>query len=169
MALFSMEVHNLKELFVEQLRDLYDGETQITEALPKLIKKANNPQLKDALREHLEVTRTQIERLDQIFKKLGQKVTGETCEGLKGIINEGDELVGDSNDPAVTDACIIASAQRVEHYEMAGYGTVRTFAEQLGEQTFAGMLQQTLNEEKQADALLSKITNTGNVEAKKVA
>jgi ferritin-like metal-binding protein YciE len=166
MALFSMDVNNLHQLFVEQLRDLYDGEQQITEALPKLISKANNPELKSALQEHLAVTRTQIQRLDRIFSELNEKPTGESCKGMKGVIAEGDGLVGKGSDPAVIDASIITSAQRVEHYEMAGYGTVRTYAQQLGRQEWARILEQTLNEEKEADQMLSQIAQSVNIQAK---
>jgi ferritin-like metal-binding protein YciE len=166
MALFSMKVDNLQQLFIEQLRDLYDGEQQITEALPKLISKATNTELKNALQEHLDVTRTQITRLDQIFRDLNEKASGESCKGMKGIIKEGDDLVAKGNDPSVIDASIITAAQRVEHYEMAGYGTVRTYARQLGYQDFARLLDQTLNEEKEADDMLTKIANSVNIEAK---
>ncbi|HEY0565582.1 MAG TPA: ferritin-like domain-containing protein [Terriglobales bacterium] len=166
MALFSMNVDNLHQLFVEQLRDLYDGEQQITRALPKLIEKASNPQLKSALEEHLQVTRSQIDRLEGIFTQLNEKPTGENCKGMKGVIAEGDELVGKGNDPAVIDASIITSAQRVEHYEMAGYGTVKTFARQLGRNDFAQILETILSEEKQADELLSSIADTVNIEAR---
>lgn len=166
MALFSMSIDNLQELFVEQLRDLYDGEDQIIETLPKLIDKANSPELKHALKEHLDITRQQKSRLEQIFNSLGQKASGETCKGMKGIISEGDSLVSDANDPAVRDASIIAAAQRVEHYEMAGYGTVRTYAQQLGKQNFAAQLEQILQEEKDADLKLSQIASSINIEAK---
>jgi ferritin-like metal-binding protein YciE len=169
MALFSREIHNLRELFVEQLRDLYDGEQQINEALPKLIEKANNPELKDVLRDHLEESRTHIERLEKIFQRLDQKPTGERCKGMKGILKEGDDLVGKAKDPAVIDTCIIVAAQRVEHYEVAGYGTVRTFAKQMGEESIAQLLEQTLNEEKQADVRLSEIANSTNLESRKAA
>ena len=169
MALFSMDVDNLQQLFVEQLRDLYDGEQQITEALPKLIDKANSSQLKAALQEHLQVTRQQISRLDQIFKQLGERASGETCKGMKGVIAEGDSLVSKSNDPAVTDASIITSAQRVEHYEIAGYGTVKTFARQLGQNAWVQLLSQTLEEEKEADQKLSQIAETINVRAREAA
>jgi len=165
MALFSMSVDNLQELFVTELRDLYDGEDQIIEALPKLIDKANSPDLKSALQEHLAITRRQKERLEQIFNSLGQKASGETCKGMKGIIKEGDDLVSEAKDPAVRDASIIAAAQRVEHYEIAGYGTVRTYAQQLGNQNFATILAQILQEEKDADVKLSELSNHINVQA----
>jgi ferritin-like metal-binding protein YciE len=166
MALFSMKLENLEELFVEQLRDLYDGEQQITKALPKLIEKSSNNQLKNALQEHLEVTRQQIQRLDQIFQILGEDTGGETCKGMKGVIAEGDDVVGDAKDHSVRDAVIIASAQRVEHYEIAGYGTVRTYANLLGQRQIAQLLEQTLEEEKQADQTLNQIAESVNIEAK---
>lgn len=166
MALFSMNVENLQQLFVEQLRDLYDGEQQITEALPKLIDKATNPQLKSALQEHLEITRRQIDRLDEIFDQLDEDADGETCKGMKGVIKEGDDLVGKADDAGVRDASIITSAQRVEHYEIAGYGTVKTYARQLGKQDFARILDEILSEEKEADQKLTQIAESVNIEAK---
>lgn len=166
MSLFSMKLENLQNLFVEQLRDLYDGEQQITKALPKLIEKASNESLKDALQEHLDVTREQIRRLDQIFGMLGEDASGETCKGMKGVIAEGDDVVGDAKEASVRDASIIASAQRVEHYEIAGYGTVRTYARLLGRQDIANLLEQTLQEEKEADKTLTGIADSVNIEAK---
>src|SRR3569833_171886 len=166
MALFSMKLETLQNLFVEQLRALYDGEQQITKALPKLIEKAQHPQLRDALQEHLDVTREQIRRLAQIFQMLGEDAGGETCKGMKGVIAEGDDVVGDAKEDAVRDAVIIASAQRVEHYEIAGYGTVRTYANLLGQSQIAQLLEQTLEEEKEADLTLSEIAETVNIEAK---
>jgi ferritin-like metal-binding protein YciE len=166
MALFSMKLENLQQLFVKELRDLYDAEKQITDALPKLIDAANNSELKNALQQHLSVTEQQISRLDRIFQILNEKATGETCKGMKGVIKEGDEIVSDGGDPATVDAGIISAAQRVEHYEMAGYGTVRTYAQLLGQQEIARLLQQTLNEEKQADETLTQIASAVNVESK---
>jgi ferritin-like metal-binding protein YciE len=166
MALFSMKLENLQQLFLKELRDLYDAEDQITDALPKLIDAARNPQLKTALQEHLDVTRQQISRLDQIFNMLGEKATGETCKGMKGVIKEGDEIVSAGGDPSTVDAGIISAAQRVEHYEMAGYGTVRTYAQLLGQEQMARLLQQTLDEEEEADEKLTQIANSVNVEAR---
>jgi len=166
MALFSMDLNSLRDLFLDELRDLYDAETQITEALPKLIERATYPELKSALKEHLEVTRQQVGRLEQIFGRLGEKATGETCKGMKGLIKEGDDMAGRDGAPSVIDAAIISAAQRVEHYEIAGYGTVRTYAELLGESEFANLLQQTLDEEKQADLTLNGIASAINVQAK---
>jgi ferritin-like metal-binding protein YciE len=165
MALFSMKLENLQQLFLKELRDLYSAENQITEALPKLIDAAQHSELKNALQEHLNVTQTQISRLEQIFQQLNEKATGETCKGMKGLITEGDELVSQGGDPSTIDAGIISAAQRVEHYEMAGYGTVRTYAELLGYDEMASLLQQTLDEEEEADQTLTQIASTVNVEA----
>jgi ferritin-like metal-binding protein YciE len=166
MPLFSMDLNSLRDLFIDELRDLYDAETQITEALPKLIEKVTYPELKSALQEHLDVTREQIKRLEQIFNQLDEKPTGETCKGMKGVIKEGDDMASRDGSPSVIDAAIISAAQRVEHYEMAGYGTVRTYAELLGETEFANLLQQTLDEEKEADQSLTELAKTINVQAK---
>lgn len=166
MALFSMKLENLQQLYLKELRDLYDAENQITGALPKLIDAANNSKLKNALQEHLNVTQTQIKRLEQIFQTLNEKATGETCKGMKGVIKEGDEIVSAGGDPSTVDAGIISAAQRVEHYEMAGYGTVRNYAKLLGQEEHARLLQQTLDEEEKADKTLTQIASTVNVEAK---
>jgi ferritin-like metal-binding protein YciE len=169
MALFSANIDNLQQLFVEQLRDLYDGEQQITKALPKLIDKANNGGLKSALQQHLKETRDQIARLETIFSELGEKASGESCKGMDGIIDEGDHLVSKANDPSVIDSCIITSAQRVEHYEIAGYGTVKTFARQLGRTNVAQLLEQTLQEEKEADKKLTQLAEMINVQSREAA
>ena len=169
MALFSSNIDNLQQLFVEQLRDLYDGEQQMIKALPKLIDKASNPGLRTALQEHLEVTRDQALRLEKVFAELGEKSSGESCKGMAGVIAEGDHLCSRGADPSVTDACIITSAQRVEHYEIAGYGTVKTFARQLGRASFVQTLEQTLQEEKEADQKLSQLADTINEQAREAA
>jgi len=166
MALFTMKLENLEQLFLQELRDLYDAEDQITEALPKMIEAAHYPELKNALQEHLEITRQQIQRLDQVFDILGEDASGQTCKGMKGVIKEGDEIISQGGDGATVDAGIISAAQRVEHYEMAGYGTVRTYAELLGQQQIASLLQQTLDEEKEADEKLTEIARSVNTEAK---
>jgi len=166
MALFTMKLENLEQLFLQELRDLYDAEDQITEALPKMIEAAHYPELKSALQQHLDVTRQQIQRLDQVFNILGEDASGQTCKGMKGVIKEGDEIVSQGGDDATVDAGIISAAQRVEHYEMAGYGTVRTYAELLGQQQIARLLQQTLDEEKEADEKLTQIARSVNIEAK---
>ena len=165
MALFSMKLENLRQLFVKELRDLYDAENQITDALPKLIDAAQHHELKNALQQHLSVTQQQISRLDRIFEMLNEKSSGESCKGMKGLIKEGDDIVSAGGDPSTVDAGIISAAQRVEHYEMAGYGTVRTYAELLGQDEMARLLQQTLNEEEEADKTLTQIAATVNVEA----
>ena len=166
MALFTMKLENLEQLFLQELRDLYDAEDQITEALPKMIEAAHHAELKSALQQHLDVTRQQIQRLDQVFNILGEDASGQTCKGMKGVIKEGDEIVSQGGDDATVDAGIISAAQRVEHYEMAGYGTVRTYAELLGQQQIARLLQQTLDEEKEADEKLTQIARSVNIEAK---
>ena len=166
MALFSMELDNLQLLFLKELRDLYDAEKQITEALPKLIEAAHHGELKNALQEHLSVTKKQISRLDRIFLQLREKPTGETGKGMKGLIKEGDEIVSSGGSPSTVDAGIISAAQRIEHYEMAGYGTVRTYARLLGRDDIAQLLQETLNEVKEADERLTEIAISVNVEAK---
>jgi ferritin-like metal-binding protein YciE len=166
MALFSMKLENLQQFFVKELRDLYDAESQITDALPKMIEAASHPQLRQALQEHLQVTKRQISRLDRIFQTMREKPTGETCKGMKGLLKEGSDIISAGGDPSTVDAGIISATQRVEHYEMAGYGTVRTYAELLGKQEFAKLLQETLDEEKQADKALSEIASGVNVESK---
>ena len=160
-----MEISSLQELYVEQLKDLYDAEHQIIKALPKMIDKAESEELKDALNEHLEVTKQQANRIERVFSDLGEKVKAEKCKGMQCVITEGDDLIGDIDDPNVRDAAIIAAAQRVEHYEMAGYGSARTYATQLGEDEAADLLQQTLDEEKEADKKLTELASEINQEA----
>jgi len=160
-----MKATSLQELYVEQLRDLYDGEQQIIKALPKMVEKATSQELKEALNEHLEVTREQATRIEQIFEKLGDNAKGEKCKGIAGIIDEGEDLIGDVKDDDTRDAAIIAAAQRVEHYEMAGYGTARTYAELLDADDAVGLLQQTLDEEKEADETLTELAGQINVSA----
>jgi len=166
MALFSIKLENLQQLFLKELRDLYDAEKQITEALPKMIDAAHHSELKNALEEHLHVTKQQIGRLDRVFQMLQEKPTGETCKGMKGVLKEGDEIASAGGDPSTIDAAIITAAQRVEHYEMAGYGTVRTYAELLGQHEIGTLLQQTLDEEKDADETLTNIAGSVNIESK---
>src|SRR5689334_15832909 len=142
-----MSMDSLKDLYIDELKDLYNAETQLVKALPKMVKKAAAPELKRAFQNHLAVTKTHVERLEQIFKGLGEKPTGKTCKAMKGLVEEGKEVIEEDGDPSVLDAALIGAAQRVEHYEMAGYGVVRTFADLLGESKAAGLLQRTLNEE----------------------
>jgi len=160
-----MKLNSLRELYLEQLKDLYDAEHQIIKALPKMIDAAQAEELKDALNEHLDVTKEQAKRLEQIFKNLGEKPIAEKCEGMRGILDEGNDLVSEIKDGNVRDAAIIASAQRVEHYEMAGYGTARTYAELLDEPDAKELLQQTLNEEEEADQVLTNLAGDINTEA----
>jgi ferritin-like metal-binding protein YciE len=162
-----MKLESLHELFVEELQDLYSAENQIIEALPDMIEEASSPQLKSALQEHLEITRGQVRRLDQIFAQLPDvDKEGKTCKGMKGIIKDNQDLLDTDAEPEVLDAGMISGAQRVEHYEIAGYGTVRTYADLLGRKDWAQLLQQTLDEEKQADQKLNQLASRINIEAK---
>ncbi len=152
------ETYNtLDELYTTELRDLYSAETQILEALPKMAKAASSPKLKAAFEKHLEETKGQVERLEKIFSDLGEKPGGHTCKAMKGLIAEGADVIEAKGDPAVKDAALIGSAQRVEHYEMAGYGTTRTFATHLGKTEHVKLLQATLDEEGQTDKDLTKL------------
>lgn len=164
-----MKIASLRDLYIEQLRDLYDGENQIIKALPKMIESTESEELSSALQEHLDVTRQQAQRLETIFEGLGENPKGEKCKGMEGIIKEGSDVIKEDMTENVKDAAIIASAQRVEHYEIAGYGTVRTYAELLGEEEAVDLLQQTLDEEKEADEKLSGLAEEINVEAEEGA
>ena len=155
-----MQLKTLEDLFIHELKDLYNAENQITKALPKMAKAASSPELKSAFEEHLEQTRGQIARLDQVFEKLGRASGGVVCKAMKGLVEEGEEMVSEEADPDVKDAGLIAAAQRVEHYEMAGYGTARTFAQQLGHTEIANLLQQTLDEEGETDKKLTKLAES---------
>ncbi|MBW8876098.1 MAG: ferritin-like domain-containing protein [Acidobacteria bacterium] len=161
-----MEIDSLRKLYVEELKDLYSAEKQILQALPKMVKKASNAQLKNAFQEHLQVTQGHVERLDQIFEGLGKAARGKKCKAMEGLIEEGKEVMAEDMEDDVMDAALISAAQRIEHYEMAGYGTVRTWAEHLGEEQAAKLLQQTLDEEGDADKKLTQLAeSTINVEA----
>ncbi|HEX4054011.1 MAG TPA: ferritin-like domain-containing protein [Tepidisphaeraceae bacterium] len=153
--------NNLNDLFINQLEDLYDAENRLIDALPKMANAASAPPLKNAFMQHLEQTKGHARRLEQIFGKIGRKPKRETCEAMKGLVREGAEMIDADGDSAVKDAALIAAAQRVEHYEMAGYGTVRTFAQRLGLEDVAQTLQQTLNEEGDADKRLTQLAETG--------
>jgi ferritin-like metal-binding protein YciE len=152
-----MKLDTLKKLYVEELRDLYDAENQLIKALPKMAKGASSDELKQAFEDHLEQTKEHIERLEEIFQRLGEKPTGKTCKAMKGLIEEGSEMLEEEGEESVIDAGLIGAAQRVEHYEMAAYGTVRTFANLLGEEEAADLLQQTLDEEGETDKHLSEL------------
>lgn len=151
------KITTLEDLLVEELKDLFDAENQLTRALPKMAKAATSPELKAAFQEHLEVTKQQVERLTQVFEELGKPAKGKRCEAMKGLITEGQELMEEDVLPEILDAGLIGAAQRVEHYEMAGYGTVRTMAEVLGHKEAARLLDQTLKEEGEADKKLTMI------------
>ncbi len=158
MGLFSGTTFNsFEDLFVEQLQDLYDAEQRLVKALPLMAGAANNPALKSAFQEHLQQTQTHVTRLEQVFKMLGKTAKSKTCDAMKGLISEGEEAIKSTGDPNVKDAALIAAAQRVEHYEIAGYGTVRTFAQRLGRQDAARLLQQTLDEEAATDKKLTAL------------
>jgi ferritin-like metal-binding protein YciE len=161
-----MKIETLRELFIDELQDLHSAEQQITKALPKLIKASHSPNLKQAFEHHLEETRHHVTRLEQIFQRMNESPKGKTCEGMKGLIKEGDERVSDGGEAEVLDAGIISAAQRVEHYEIAAYGSARTYAELLGDQEAVRLLNQTLEEEKAADSKLNQVARTVNVEAK---
>jgi ferritin-like metal-binding protein YciE len=160
-----VKVNSLQELYVDELKDLYDAENQIIKALPKMIDAASSEELQNALTEHLEVTREQAKRIEQIFQNMGEKLKAEKCKGMEGVIKEGAEILSEDMDENVKDAAIISAAQRVEHYEMAGYGTVRTWANLLGESEAEELLQETLDEEKEADEKLNQLAEQINVQA----
>ncbi len=152
-----MPLDSLEDLFVDELKDVYNAESQILKALPKMAKAASSPDLQNAFREHLEVTKGHVDRLEKIFGDLDMKPRGKKCVGMEGIIEEGKEMMGEEAEKSVKDAALISSAQRVEHYEMAAYGTLRTYAETLGYDDAAQMLQQTLDEEEQTDRKLTDL------------
>lgn len=164
-----MKVENLRGLLVDELRDLYSAENQLTKTLPKVAKHCSDSKLKQAIEHHLKETQGHVERLENIFERLNKSPKGKTCEGMKGLITEADERMKDGGDPATLDAGIIADAQRVEHYEISAYGSARTFAGLLGERDIVRMLEQTLNEEKAADAKLNQCAESINVEAREAA
>ena len=155
------EAGTLHDAFIDELRDTYDAEKQLTKALPKLAKAAASDELRTAFESHLEETRGQIERLEQVFESLDEKVRGKHCEGMAGIIEEGKSIIEEEFDEATMDACLIAAGQRAEHYEMAAYGTLVAWARGMGHEEAANLLQQTLDEEKAADEKLTSIAEAG--------
>lgn len=161
----SMQSSQLMELFEDELKDIYWAEKAITKAIPKMVKNATSPQLKEALENHLMQTREQISRVEQVFEILGKKATAKKCEAMAGLIEEGEGVMEECEEGAMRDAGIISAGQKIEHYEIASYGTLRQFAETLGLAEAAALLETTLNEEKAADQLLSKVAQTINVEA----
>jgi len=160
-----MEHQALKELYVDELKDIYNAENQLVKALPKMAKAANSEELRTGFEEHLEQTRGHVQRLEQIFKELGEKPSGKKCKGMEGLVAEGQEMMGEDFEDDVMDAALISAAQRVEHYEIAAYGTVRTYAELLGEDSAVQLLEQTLEEEKETDQKLTDMASEINVRA----
>jgi len=161
-----MKLASLQDLYIEELKDLYSAETQILKALPKMANAAESRQLRSAFEEHEHQTREQVRRLEQIFDKLNADAKGKVCKGMQGLLAEGEEFIGEKPEAQVMDAGLISLAQRVEHYEIAGYGSVRTYAQQLGLQEDASLLQQTLDEEGQTDKKLTALAEQGGLNVK---
>jgi ferritin-like metal-binding protein YciE len=155
-----MNVTTLQKLLIEELKDLYSAEKQLTKAMPKMAKKASSPKLKKAIEKHLEQTKEQVVRLEQVFELLGEKPKAKKCKAMEGLVEEAQELMQEDIEPEVLDAGLIAAAQRIEHYEMAGYGCVRTYASLLGHTKAAKLLQKTLDEEGKTDQLLTQLAET---------
>jgi ferritin-like metal-binding protein YciE len=155
-----MKLESLKDLYLEQLKDIYSAESQIVEALPKMAEAATAPDLKKGFNDHLRQTKEQVKRLEKIFKDLDEDPSGTTCHGMKGLIKEGDEMIKMKGEPEAKDAGLIAAAQRVEHYEIAAYGTVRTYAELLGHDEHVTLLEKTLNEEEETDERLTQLAES---------
>jgi ferritin-like metal-binding protein YciE len=160
-----MKLETMKLLLLDELQDLYSAETQITKALPKMAKASSTPELKHAFESHLQETEGHVQRLEKIFKQLKENPKGKTCEGMKGLLKEGEERIKGGGEHDVLDAGLISAAQRVEHYEIAAYGSARTYAELLGENEIATLLDKTLEEEKTADEKLTKVAKKVNVRA----
>ena len=161
-----MKLESLQELYVEELKDLYSAENQILKALPQMVKGAASPQLKAGFEEHLVQTREHVSRLEQIFEGLGKSPKGKHCKGMEGVLEEGKELLKEDAEPEVMDAGLIAAAQHVEHYEIAGYGVCRTYARLLGDERAAKLLQTTLSEEEMTDKKLTQLAESSiNIEA----
>jgi ferritin-like metal-binding protein YciE len=155
-----MKLDTLQKLYTSELRDLYNAETQLLKALPKMAKAASSEELRDAFKKHLEQTKGHVERLDEVFEELGESPKGKTCRAMKGLIEEGSELLEEDGDESVLDAGIIVAAQKVEHYEIAGYGSARTFAHLLGQNKAAELLQTTLDEEAETNEVLNRLAET---------
>jgi ferritin-like metal-binding protein YciE len=164
-----MSVGTMEELLIDELKDLYSAEKQIVRSLPKLAKAVTSPDLKQALLDHLEETKAQVSRLEQIGELVGKRMTGKSCVGMKGVLEEGSEVLQDTEKGPVRDAALISAAQRVEHYEMAGYGSAWEFAKMLGMKDVAELLDETLAEEKAADKKLSVIAKQVNAEGKRTS
>lgn len=160
-----MKENQLKELYVEELKDLYSAEKQLVKALPKMAKAATSPDLRAGFEGHLEQTKGHVARLEKIFQALEESPDGKTCKGMEGLIKEGSEMIEEDPEAEQLDAGLISAAQRVEHYEIAGYGCVRTYAQLLGENEAVSLLEETLNEEKKTDTKLTQLAEAINVEA----
>jgi ferritin-like metal-binding protein YciE len=160
-----MSVGTIEELLVDELKDLYSAEKQIIRSLPKIIKAVSTPDLKDGLKNHLEETRGQVARLEKIGELIGKKMSGKICAGMKGVLEEGAEVLEDTEKGLVRDAALISACQRVEHYEIAGYGSAREFAKLLGQKEVAALLDETLTEEKNADRTLTGASKQVNAQA----
>ncbi|MBV9673682.1 MAG: ferritin-like domain-containing protein [Verrucomicrobia bacterium] len=160
MRFTSLKLDSLRDLFIEELRDLYSAESQLIEALPLMANAAHSATLKSAFNHHLAQTKEHAARLERIFSGIGEKAAGETCEAMKGLVKEGQQLIDAKGDANVRDAGLIGAAQRVEHYEMAGYGTARSLAKRLGENEIASVLQQTLDEEGETDKKLTSLAES---------
>jgi ferritin-like metal-binding protein YciE len=158
-----MQLQSLDDVLVSQLGDLLDAEKQLVQALPKMASAASDEKLQKAFKEHLSETRDHVNRLEEIFGQLGKQPSSHTCKAMQGLVAEGEEIISAQGDPAAKDAALIAAAQRVEHYEIAGYGTAKTLADQLGHGDAKDLLDQTLDEESQADTLLTKIATGGRM------
>lgn len=152
-----MKLNTLKDLYIEQLKDVYSAETQIAEALPKMVEAASHADLKQAFQDHLQQTKQQISRLEQVFQDLGTNPTGHKCKGMEGLLKEAEDMLKENADSDVLDAALITNAQRVEHYEIAAYGTICTYAEMLGRKNDKSTLGQTLDEEKMTDENLTRL------------
>src|SRR5947208_7191162 len=152
-----MKLDTLQKLYTDELRDLYNAENQLLKALPKMAKAASSEDLKDAFEKHLEQTKGHVKRLEQVFEALGEKPKGKTCRAMKGLIEEGSEILKEEGEESILDAGIIVAAQKVEHYEIASYGSVRTFAHLLGQNKAAELLQTTLDEESETNELLNRL------------
>jgi ferritin-like metal-binding protein YciE len=155
-----MKLDTLQKLYTDELRDLYNAENQLLKALPKMAKAASSDDLKDAFEKHLEQTKGHVERLEQVFEALGEKPKGKTCRAMKGLIEEGSEILKEDGEESIIDAGIIVAAQKVEHYEIAGYGSVRTFAHLLRQNKAAELLQATLDEESETNEVLNRLAES---------
>jgi len=155
-----MQIDSLDDLYIDQLADIYDAEKRLVKALPKMAKKASSPELRSAFEDHVQKTRHHVERLEEIFQELGRDATGKKCKAMMGLISEGKDILDKDIDPKIRDAGIVAAAQKVEHYEIAAYGTLRTLAETRGDRRAAQLLQETLDEEKEADHKLTQMAES---------